>query len=149
MNKTIRQFNQTMDDIVKVKDIQESHILEPIAEGKWSIREIIGHMYYWDKFNLENMVPQMSEGAKLPSYPDHDQFNAEAISALEGESVESIIDYFVATRKELIHELETINENIRFTIGKGKRQLSVESFTNIFLRHDQHHLDQIKMKLNY
>lgn len=144
----VKQFEGTIDDIQKLKDVQESQLNEPIAKGKWSIREIVGHLYYWDKYNLEIMIPKMTDGANLPPFPDHDQHNEEAISYLSGQSVDSIIDAFIETRKELIENISKVGESVRFTIGKGKRRFSSESFIKIFVKHDIHHLQQINEKLN-
>lgn len=147
MNKTLHQFEKTIEEIIKLKDLEETELIEPISEGKWSIREIVGHLYYWDKYNLEVMVPKMSDGEILPEFPEHDQYNEKGIYYLRDKSVESILTIFIKTRKELIDNLENISEDTRFTIGKGKRQYSGESFTKIFLKHDIHHLKQINEKL--
>lgn len=148
MKKVVKQFEDTLQDIQKIKDVQESQLNDPISDGKWSIREIIGHLYYWDKFNLEKMVPVMADGANLPQFPDHDQHNEEAITYLKDHSVEAIIDTFIETRKALIERISLVEEDARFTIGSGKRQFSVESFLKIFVEHDIHHLQQIHEKLN-
>ncbi|GGA85154.1 DinB family protein [Ornithinibacillus halotolerans] len=147
MNKTYQQFESTIDEITKISDTEYTLLLEPIQEGKWSIREIIGHLYYWDKYNVEVMVPKMQENANLPPFPDHDEHNAEGIAKLEGKSLETIIDLFIKTRKRLIDSILEVKPETRFTIGKGKRQFSGESFIKIFLKHDQHHLKQIHNKL--
>lgn len=148
MNKTLDQFEKTINAISNLKDVQSSLLLEPISKGKWSIREIVGHLYYWDKYNLEKMVPLMENGAKLPEYPDDDKYNEEAIFYLKNYSVEAIIDLFIETRKELIEITSKVGEDVRFTIGNGKREFSAEHIINIFLKHDIHHLQQINEKLN-
>ncbi|MEI3606571.1 DinB family protein [Pseudogracilibacillus sp. SE30717A] len=148
MKKILMEFEETIDAIKKLKDVQESKLNEPISKGKWSIREIVGHLYYWDKYNLEKMVPIMANGVNLPQFSNHDQHNKEAILYLRDKTVESIIDAFIETRKELIDSISEIEEDVRFTIGKGKRQFSGESFIKIFLKHDIHHLQQINGKLN-
>ncbi|WP_010094517.1 DinB family protein [Ornithinibacillus scapharcae] len=147
MKKVLKQLEDTLDVIRKLKDVHKSLLKEPISEGKWSIREIIGHLYYWDKYNLEKMVPEMTNGANLPEFPDHDQYNEEAISYLRDSSVEAILDAFLETREELIKSISKVGEDVRFTIGNGKRQFSSESFVKIFVKHDIHHLQQIKEKL--
>ncbi|WP_373277925.1 DinB family protein [Amphibacillus sediminis] len=61
-----------------VQDIDidpEASLCQPIKEGKWSVIQIVGHLYYWDKFNLEQMIPYMDEGVDLPEFPDQDQHN--------------------------------------------------------------------------
>lgn len=143
MNKTINQFENMVDHILELKEIEEESLLEPIKVGKWSIIQIVGHLYYWDKFNLEKMVPFMTEGADLPPFPDHDQHNKEAMSFIENSNVESLIDSFVNTRKELAVRISRVGEDVRFTIGGGKRKFSGESFIKIFIKHDEHHLKQI------
>lgn len=148
MDKILNDFEKTIDEISILKEVHNSLLLEPVREGRWSIREIVGHLYYWDKYNLEKMVPKMSKGASLPPFPDHDQHNKEAISYLTNQSVESIINTFINTRQELIESMLKIDGNIRFTIGKGKRQFSGESFIKTFIKHDAHHLEQINEKLN-
>ncbi|KGR77982.1 DinB family protein [Ureibacillus manganicus] len=149
MKKVFKQFEDTLHEIQKLKEVKESQLVDPISEGKWSIREIIGHLYYWDKYILENMVPAMFNGANLPQFPDHDQHNKEAISYLIDYSVDEIIDAFTETRKELIESTLIVVEDVRFTIGSGNRQFSVESFIKMFVEHDIHHLKQIKEKLSH
>ena len=148
MNKTLNSFNKIIDEIKNLKEVEVAYLTEPISKGKWSIREIIGHIYYWDKFNLEVMVPKMIDGEVLPEFPNHDQHNAEGIQYLSGQSAESIINTFIETRIKLVEDLANIPEKTRFRIGKGKRQYSAEAFTKIFLNHDLYHLKQINEKLN-
>ncbi|MGN8648055.1 hypothetical protein ACTNEO_18680 [Gracilibacillus sp. HCP3S3_G5_1] len=45
MNKTLSQFEKMVDNILDLKEISEEILSEPIREGKWSIREIVGHLY--------------------------------------------------------------------------------------------------------
>lgn len=147
MNKHLSEFEKVVDDVVDLKGISEEKLSEPIKEGKWSIIQIVGHLYYWDKYNLEKMVPYMAEGVDLPAFPDHDQHNEEAMSFIEGLSVKSLIDRFVQTRKELVEKVSRVGQEDRFTIGGGKRKFSGESFIKIFIKHDAHHLKQINEKL--
>ncbi|UOE95852.1 DinB family protein [Alkalihalobacillus sp. LMS39] len=147
MNKTLQQFQVTIEEVIQFQDMNEELLCEPLSVGKWSIREIIGHLYYWDKFNLELMVPYMQDGNDLPPFPNHDELNHEGIRMLKDHSVKDIITLFISTRKELITQISTIDENVRFTIGGGKRKLSTESFVKIFLKHDSHHLKQMREKV--
>lgn len=147
MGKTLNQFESMVNEILDLKEISEEKLSEPMEEGKWSTIQVVAHLYYWDKYNLEKMVPHIAEGTDLPQFPNHDQHNEEAMAFIEGFSVESIIDSFVQTRKELTEELSRIGNDVRFTIGGGKRKFSRDSFIKIFIKHDGHHLKQIKEKL--
>ncbi|CEI81976.1 hypothetical protein J18TS1_16140 [Oceanobacillus oncorhynchi subsp. incaldanensis] len=144
MSNVFTAYESTIAAVSELKKVEEQTLNTPIKEDAWSIREIIGHMYYWDDYNLHNMVSQMQQGANLPAFPDHDTQNEKAIQSLEGKTVDEIIELFMERRKQLLEKIRTVDKNDRFTIGSGKRKFSAESFLKIFTKHDEHHLKQIK-----
>jgi len=144
MSNVFTAYESTIGAVSELKKVEEQTLNTPIKEDAWSIREIIGHMYYWDDYNLHNMVSQMQQGANLPAFPDHDTQNEKAIQSLEGKTVDEIIDLFMERREQLLEKIRTVDKNDRFTIGSGKRKFSTESFLKIFTKHDEHHLKQIK-----
>ncbi|ETI67121.1 DinB family protein [Neobacillus vireti] len=142
------KFLSTIKKVEDYKKLPESVLTKPIKENKWPIREIIGHLFYWDKYNLENMVPEMTNQAILPSFPNHDSYNADAINYINRfESAEKVIEAFVITRKELTSKLRNINANITFSIQGEPKIFNINSFVEIFLEHDLHHLNQIEVFL--
>ena len=148
-NKSFTDYEKTIHEVLKLKDIPESQLLDPIQEGKWCVREIISHLFYWDKFNLDQMAPHMSNNANLPPFPDHDFHNQDAIKYIDRyKSVDSLIDEFSQTRKQLLDKMSSIENGAKFTIGTRERQFSVDSFITIFVDHDAHHLKQIRDKLS-
>jgi uncharacterized damage-inducible protein DinB len=149
VQKSIKNYDKTINEILKLTYLEESRLLKPIQEGKWSAREIIGHLYYWDKFILEQQAPHIVNGSKLTPFPDHDSHNQEAMTYISKfETIKSLIDEFTKTRKELIGIFSSKDKDIKFLIGTGKRQFTIDSFLNIFTKHDAHHLKQIKDSLN-
>ncbi|TCZ79391.1 DinB family protein [Paenibacillus albiflavus] len=143
--KAIINYQDTTKEIATLKEIEEYKMLDPIKEGKWSIREIIGHLHYWDKFILEQHIPFMAQGANLIAFPDHDSHNNEGIQYISSfKNVAALIDEFVYTRNQLFEAIHSIKSDIRFTIGSGKRQFTIESYIGIFSKHDIHHLEQIR-----
>ncbi|MFF2479835.1 DinB family protein [Paenibacillus sp. NPDC058071] len=148
MKTNIISYQTTTNEIAALRDIEEHKMLDPIKEGKWSIREIIGHLYYWDKFILEQHIPFMEQGANLIEFPDHDSHNNEGIQYISSiQNVAELIDQFAHTRNQLFEALERIQNDVRFTIGSGKRKFTIESYIGIFSEHDIHHLEQIRNKL--
>ena len=143
MNKNLDQYQKSLDKIASLKQIDEQLLVTPIKEGAWSIREIVGHLYGWDNYNLQHMVSNMSQGADLPAFPDHDSQNVQALQGLQGKSVQEIIKLFIEKRQEIIGALAQLDTKTRFTIGGGKRAFSPESFVKIFVKHDHHHFVQI------
>ncbi|KPB06703.1 hypothetical protein AAV98_00660 [Bacillus sp. CHD6a] len=123
----------------------ETVLIKPISTGKWSIKEIIGHIYFWDLFLLENMVPEMKDNSVLPDFPDHDTYNQKAIESIESfRDSHSLLEEFVITRNKLMDKMESLDQEVTFTIGKNKRNYTPESFLRMFVEHDMHHMEQIK-----
>jgi len=126
-SKAALNYGQTADEILKYKEFDEQRLLEPIGEGKWSVKEIIGHLYFWDKFILVNHIPYMNEGTNLNTFPNYDLHNREAIEYISiFTTTGSLIDEFVLTRRLLIEAISGISSNAKFTIGSGKRQFIVD-----------------------
>jgi len=148
-NKAALSYDQTAEEILKYKEFDEQRLLEPISEGKWSVKEIIGHLYYWDRFILRNHVPYMNEGANLNAFPNHDLHNREAIEYISVfTTTGSLIDEFVLNRRLLIEAISGIESNAKFTIGSGKRQFTVDKYLKMFIDHDIHHLKQMNERLS-
>ncbi|MCK0472230.1 DinB family protein [Halalkalibacter sp. APA_J-10(15)] len=144
MNKQLIQFQQTMDEVKGLKEKSTEFLLQPIAKGKWSTREVVAHMYYWDEYILKQMAPNIADGERLLAFPDHDEHNEKGLELVKDYTARQIIDLFLETREKLVRELERVDDHIRFMIGAGKRRFSIESFVTIFVRHDAHHLKQIQ-----
>jgi hypothetical protein len=109
-----------IEEITRFKELDEPRFLEPISEGKWSVKEIIGHLFYWDKFILEKHFPSMDQGAVLISFPDHDEHNSEAIQYISTfKTTNSLIDKFVEKRRQLIEMMSGIESDVILTIGSG------------------------------
>jgi len=146
--KAIHDYRNAIEEISKLTEIDELILLEPIKKGKWSIREIVGHLYYWDKFILEHHAPSMSQGATLIAFPDHDLHNNEAIQHISSyNNFAFLIDKFVCTRNQLLDMINDINDDIRFFIDLEKSQFTIESYISMFTEHDNHHFKQIRNKL--
>lgn len=130
--------------------LQEATLSKETKPNKWSIREIIGHIYYWDKFIMDVMVPEMSKGASLPEFPDHDSYNEKAMGYItKFASTNELIDEMAITREQLLQKLEALPNDTTFEIGKGKRLYTPEKFLAMFVKHDNHHIKQIDAFLKH
>ncbi|NOU68833.1 DinB family protein [Paenibacillus sp. LMG 31461] len=148
-DKEVLDYGVIIEEITRFKKLDEPRFLEPISEGKWSVKEIIGHLFYWDKFIQEKHFPYINQGAVLISFPDHDEHNSEAIQYISVfKTTGSLIDEFVEKRRQLIEMMSGIGSDVIFTIGSGNRQFTIESYLKIFIDHDIHHLKQIQVRLS-
>ncbi|GAA3410181.1 DinB family protein [Paenibacillus hodogayensis] len=115
----------------------------PILPGKWSIHEIVGHIWLWDTYALEQMIPEMTQGAVL-QMANRQSINRNAeLFSLRIQKAE-MIDHFAATRNELAEACSFVHESgISFFIGA--RRLQMESYIREYVvEHDRHHEAQIE-----
>lgn len=142
-NKVLNQFSDFLLWVENLKENTQDLWLKPISTGKWSLREILTHIMYWDRNSLEMMVPNMAEGAKL-FFVDIEKHNQEAaVFAQSYNSLDVLIDDLVMTRKQLIGLLEEkYNDATKFTIDN--RNYTYKKFVNVFIHHDEHHKKQIE-----
>lgn len=141
MSKIIKEFEEFY---YYVDSIDEELLLLPIADGKWTVKEVISHLINWDKYSIERMVPYMEDKAKLPEFIDHDTHNLVAVEMAKNYHDSSALkNDFRETRQTLVSKLKDIESNISFTIGKGKRKYSIDSYVKIFIHHDKEHQKQI------
>ncbi|SDT50692.1 DinB superfamily protein [Paenibacillaceae bacterium GAS479] len=142
-NKVLNEFSNFLLWAETLKVTAKDIWLKPISTGKWSLREILAHLMYWDKNSLEMMVPSMSEGAQL-FFVDIEKHNQEAaVFAQSYHSLDALIDDLVKTRKQLLILLvEKYNDTMKFTIDNDN--YSFKKFVNVFIHHDEHHKKQIE-----
>ncbi|WP_159881682.1 DinB family protein [Paenibacillus puerhi] len=142
-NKGLNEFSDYLLWVENLKETAQDLWLKPISTGKWSLREILAHIMYWDRNSLEIMVPNMSEGAKL-FFVDIEKYNQEAaVFAQSYNSLEVLIDDLIMTRKQLLSLLEEkYNNATKFTIDN--QNYTYKKFVNVFIHHDEHHKKQIE-----
>lgn len=130
-----------------VQSIDEQLWLMPVSPGKWTVKEVIAHLWSWDLYTIEIMLPLMKNNAKLPEFIDHDTHNIQAIEkAKQFKDRESLIKSFVEKRTYLANRFREIGDKeMRFIIGNDKRPYSLERYIKIFVHHDEHHRKQIEL----
>ncbi|WP_404450197.1 DinB family protein [Sutcliffiella horikoshii] len=137
-------YRNNMEFFGSLSTKNEAELTKPISSGKWSIKEIIGHIYFWDLYLLENMVPEMKDNGVLPDFPDHDTYNEKALESIRSfEGTNVLIEEFIIIRNELMDKMESLDQKVTFTIGKKKRKYTPDSFLRMFVKHDIHHMEQI------
>lgn len=142
-NKVLKEFSDFLLWVENLKETAQDLWLKPVSAGKWSLREILTHIMYWDKNSLEMMVPNMSEGAQL-FFVDIEQHNQEAAGLAQSyNSLDVLIDDLIMTRKQLLGLLEEkYNDATNFTIDN--ENYTYKKFVDIFIHHDEHHKKQME-----
>ncbi|WP_027963701.1 DinB family protein [Halalkalibacillus halophilus] len=134
--------------IVFVKQLEEmdEHLWrQPIAEGKWSVAEIVSHFVPWDSFINNDRLPYLNSDTQLPSAPEVEAINSEAAERAQKEDQLETINRFVEMRNELITSLSEISDNYwEQDLQLGTKQLSLVEYFEGLIQHDHHHFGQIE-----
>ncbi|WP_163581469.1 DinB family protein [Gracilibacillus saliphilus] len=148
------QFNSWVNELEK---IDEDLFFTPINEGKWTPAEIISHITYWDRYILEELMPQMSKDAKLESVA-FDVINQPASEyALSGVTKTQLIQEQIEARNHLVEALKEKSEQEFFdTFVLNGEEIdrysgyphSLFNYISAFVWHDNHHKEQIETFLN-
>jgi hypothetical protein len=138
---------QELNDLVLfVEELSQNDTVRwdvSIENGKWSINDIISHIWLWDKYSLSLMIPLIRHGVTL-RFIDQTAINSNAESfARTLQHKGQLIENFIETRRELIIKCKDIlHENVKFFVGK--KEHNIETYVKKFITtHDKHHMNQI------
>ncbi|MEG9298867.1 DinB family protein [Mangrovibacillus sp. Mu-81] len=133
----------------ELKGVEEDKWYAPMEEGKWSIAANVSHIIKWDKYIFHRVLPNVSEGAVLPSFPEFDVFNQEAAKyAHDGVTQERLLEEGTETRKSILHYIESLDEEqMGQSFEVDDHHYTLSEFFDDFIWHDKHHQKQIEESL--
>jgi hypothetical protein len=149
--ETILKYKEFTSWTNTLHDVQISLWLQPIAEGKATIEEIISHLKGWDTYLITTVIPAVKRGDAV-FFPDFDSFNEIAYKyAKSGISKERLLDEFRQTRHQLVEILLTETElTTKYITVNGVSNCphtgtlySLLYIIHEFNEHDHHHKNQI------
>jgi hypothetical protein len=75
---TVAEVLQRIDDswsalLTSLDDLAEDQLLEPNAVGEWSLKELLGHIAFWDDLGRENAALALSGQAR--EFDDYEEMN--------------------------------------------------------------------------
>ncbi|WP_195576164.1 DinB family protein [Paenibacillus sp. 1001270B_150601_E10] len=151
MAKTIEEINAEFKSyiafVLKLDELSEEHWNSPIAEGKWTLKEVITHIMLWDKYFYEEAIEKIKQNKPLTvKHLNFNEFNANAIEYSKKHTKKSIVDQFVEYRMKITNDISEMNEDecTRDFIDGDKKKFSVRKFLRGFIPHDKHHKKQIE-----
>ncbi|MEZ0479581.1 DinB family protein [Planococcus sp. SSTMD024] len=117
---------------------------KPIADGKWSIAQMVMHLAEWDRFIRSERLPHMTEGAHLEPLPEVDEFNRRAIDKAETMDFPAIITQAIEERRLLKEQLASATPsqwNAVFYVDD--QDMTMGRYFGDLTKHDAHHFKQI------
>lgn len=117
------------------------------AEGKWSIKEVLGHMCDAERiFTYRILCISRNEQAVLPSY-DENEYVRQA--DFDRRTLISLVEEIKAVRESTIHLLKSLsNEQLMRKGLSGGRDVTVRALIYVLLGHFKHHVEILKSRYN-
>ncbi|MFC7370173.1 DinB family protein [Fictibacillus iocasae] len=152
MKDTVNKLSQWKSDVLRIgESVSDETWNMPIEAGKWSIREVAGHMLYWDLYLNREGLPAILNSQGIV-FPNHDEYNAQSVHYIDGKSKSEIVNEAAEQRDRLLTSLESLSEDrwmIPISINGVLTDNSGNPYTLNglmleFVGHDRHHVSQIK-----
>jgi hypothetical protein len=131
--------NQILEKLDKAwKDFEESYaglsneeLMIPDVTGKWSVRDIIAHVTWWEEESLKHM-PVVLEGGKPERYSDKyggiDDFNAIMTVKRSGLSLEEVLKQHDDVHAQLVEYVRAAPEDEFARETRFRRRLRLDTF---------------------
>lgn len=143
--EVIEHHYNALEFVRTLNNISEDQWRTKIAEGKWTVAEIIGHLIPWDEFVLKKRVPYLFSDHEFPKGPDADITNAESASKTKEQEKKVIIDEFILVRNDLLIAIDRIpTSRWEVDLVIGQTRLSLFDYFDGLAKHDVHHFRQVK-----
>ncbi|GAA0315444.1 hypothetical protein GCM10008967_02500 [Bacillus carboniphilus] len=153
IQEVITEFESLVDWIEPFKKYDYELLFKPMAEGKWSVAELLSHLMFWDRFIINDLTPIVKPGVNI-ELVDFNEYNGRAAEyAKSGLSVGELLEEIIATRKQLCSIVRDLPEEKLLTpIKVGGEEIdrhtgnphSIFNYVCDFIHHDNYHKKQVE-----
>jgi uncharacterized damage-inducible protein DinB len=126
-----------------VRPLSEAQLTQPFAEGEWTIKEILVHIFDDERiYTYRALRAARNDQTELPGF-DQDSFTT--YSAANQRSLESIMEEYASVRAATITLFNNLPDEAftRACIANG-HAMSVRAATYHIAGHELHHLNSIR-----
>jgi len=140
----VRHLEQILADALqRLKQISEAQSEERSASGKWSRKEILGHLIDSASNNHQRFVrTQLSNEVSFPGYAQTQWVETQGY---QSESWENLIQLWAGFNRHMLHLISHISEDRadnHCVVGAGP-PMTLRFLVEDYIRHLEHHLAQI------
>jgi hypothetical protein len=137
-----RQFDGT---ISLLRSVSEANAGRRYAEGKWSVREVIGHLTDAERvFSYRAMRFARHDSTPLPSF-DENAFVANA--SFDARTMASLCDEWEAVRHATVHFFRSLAPDEWHRSGTASNaRMSVRALAWVIAGHELHHLGVLRSR---
>lgn len=144
------EFEAYIPFVQSLSEVSEQHFNEPIAPGKWSLKDNICHLMLWDKYFYEGAIKNIVMKEPVTTkHLDFNAFNANAIEYAKLVTKYTLIEQFVQVRTKIIEAASSFTDEEFDQEHKDgdRKKFSVRKYLRSFISHDKHHKKQITQYL--
>ena len=142
--RVIQHYRESIKRAAQWRLLENEEWRAPIAEGKWTIAEVVGHFAPWDEFVRLKRIPYFLNGEPMPKSLDVEQTNRETALLSQKRSQEDVIEEFINSRRTLLAALEQMeDEQWERVFLFNQKELTLSAYFQGLLEHDMHHFRQI------
>ena len=142
----IEEFRGFIPYVQGLESVEESLWNQPLAEGKWTMKDVICHIALWDEYFYQEGIEKVKLGQPLAvKHLDYDEFNANAVRYAKTQTIDSLIEQAVRIRTKIVDTISSLPEeelDHEFTDADG-HPFTVREYLNGFIPHDEQHKHQI------
>jgi hypothetical protein len=143
MKDFLEQFHQTITEaVLRLKAMSPAQAALERAPGKWSRKEILGHLIDSAANNHQRFVRvPLQAGVSLPGY---EQDNWVSLQHYQNYDWQQLISFWQLYNLHLLHVVSTLPaEALKHTFSLNEEKVELEFVILDYLRHLKHHLAQI------
>lgn len=145
--KLVESYRQSILCVDRYSEAPLDFLTTPIAEGKWSPYEIIGHLLMWDQFMLKQRIPQLRYNVTFPLMKDVQLFNEKNAEYVRTLSPLEVLVRFKRIRKMLILQMECLEDISGQMVLFGEEEMNLDCYWTTLLNHNVHHFEQVNQCL--
>ncbi|WP_395626671.1 DinB family protein [Daejeonella sp.] len=138
------ELESQIDSLPKfLSEISEEKACYAYAEGKWTIKEVVGHILDTERImSYRALRFARQDATALPGFDENDYVKYAHFAT---RSLQSLVDEFIVLRKSTMYLLKSFNEEELNRSGiSNDRPISVRALVYILAGHVNHHQHILK-----
>jgi uncharacterized damage-inducible protein DinB len=131
-------------------DVQAESLLAPMAEGKWSVQEVIAHIMTYDESFLQSVVLPIEEGRQphFADEADNQAFNDRSAALGRNLTKAQLLERATLARRQLVDHLQRLPAEAFRKKQEGRADFDLaELIEGDFVSHDRGHVEQMQRYL--
>lgn len=140
------KINKAHEELVKVMSaLNEKDLSQPMAPGKWPIRDMLAHLIYWNQWGLDYVKERLAGGNPQGFGSDFDRLNKEAAQHWAGHTPSQLLGELDKVRRDTVDYIDSIGpEKLAEKWAFEGGETEAGEFLNSFAGHQLYHCKQIQ-----